>query len=77
MHAIKHHLGVNSLLLSSARGLRKMAFIVFEDFIAYRTQSGAEETIDGTLNIIDKFTASQLLTLCAKLAGFVMSLTCF
>nr|QKQ15133.1 hypothetical protein [Trichosanthes kirilowii marnavirus] len=77
MHAIKHHLGVNSLLLSSMRGLRKMAFIVFEDFIAYRAQSGLEDSIDSTLNVIDKFTASQLLTLCAKLAGFVMSLTCF
>ncbi len=77
IHAIKHHLGRGSLIMSSARNLRKMATIVFDDFIAYRAQSGVEEDIDSVLNTLDKFSASQLVALCAKLIGFIMSLTCF
>ncbi len=77
IHAIKHHLGVNSLLLSSVRGARHMAVIIFDDFILCRVQSGTEESIDSMLNLLDKFSASQLLALCAKMAGFIMSLTCF
>jgi hypothetical protein len=76
LHAIKHHLGCSSLILSSFRGMNSLARIAYEELFPISVQSGLEDSLDSVITDLHRFSSSQLMSLFAKLCGFLMSLTC-